>query len=63
MTYGDSMNLRNILWLAPDPGDSDDSWVAPGIFTETIISVLSLNAFSHGTYSQVSHYIFMIINV
>jgi len=39
VTYGDSMNLRNILWLAPNPGDSDESWVAPGILSEIIISV------------------------
>ncbi|KAK7397180.1 hypothetical protein VNO78_18347 [Psophocarpus tetragonolobus] len=31
VTYNDSMNLRNILWLAPMPGDSDESWVAPGV--------------------------------
>ncbi|KAK7284375.1 hypothetical protein RJT34_19120 [Clitoria ternatea] len=31
VTYDDSMNLRNILWLAPLPGDSKDSWVAPGV--------------------------------
>ncbi|KAL2345669.1 hypothetical protein Fmac_006954 [Flemingia macrophylla] len=31
VTYDDSMNLRNILWLAPMPGDSDESWVAPGV--------------------------------
>ncbi|RDY05131.1 ATP-dependent Clp protease proteolytic subunit-related protein 3, chloroplastic [Mucuna pruriens] len=31
VTYDDSMNLRNILWLAPLPGDSDESWVAPGV--------------------------------
>ncbi|KAK7337745.1 hypothetical protein VNO77_18332 [Canavalia gladiata] len=29
--YDDSMNLRNILWLAPLPGDSAESWVAPGV--------------------------------
>ncbi|TKY61521.1 hypothetical protein E2542_SST11372 [Spatholobus suberectus] len=31
VTYDDSMNLRNILWLAPLPGDSGESWVAPGV--------------------------------
>ncbi|KAL5135957.1 ATP-dependent Clp protease proteolytic subunit-related protein 3, chloroplastic [Glycine soja] len=31
VTYDDSMNLRNILWLAPMPGDSGESWVAPGV--------------------------------
>ncbi|XP_027350521.1 uncharacterized protein LOC113861722 isoform X2 [Abrus precatorius] len=31
VTYDDSMNLRNILWLAPLPGDSAESWVAPGV--------------------------------
>ncbi|XP_061357461.1 uncharacterized protein LOC133301780 isoform X2 [Gastrolobium bilobum] len=30
VTYDDSMNLRNILWLAPLPGNSSKSWVAPG---------------------------------
>lgn len=27
----DLMNLRNILWLAPIPGNDDSSWVAPGV--------------------------------
>ncbi|XP_057439351.1 uncharacterized protein LOC130731164 [Lotus japonicus] len=31
VTYDDSMNLRNILWLAPLPGDSAKSWLAPGV--------------------------------
>ncbi|KAE9593693.1 hypothetical protein Lalb_Chr18g0045761 [Lupinus albus] len=31
VTYDDSMNLRNILWLAPLPGNSAKSWVAPGV--------------------------------
>ncbi|KAK7258909.1 hypothetical protein RIF29_24498 [Crotalaria pallida] len=31
VTYDDSMNLRNILWLAPLPGDSAKSWGAPGV--------------------------------
>lgn len=30
--YDDSMNLRNILWLAPVPSDSCEAWVAPGVF-------------------------------
>ena len=30
MTYDDSMNLRNILWLAPLPSNSSKAWVAPG---------------------------------
>ncbi|KAK4273434.1 hypothetical protein QN277_021838 [Acacia crassicarpa] len=29
--YDDSMNLRNILWLAPLPHNSAKSWVAPGV--------------------------------
>ncbi|KAK6911588.1 hypothetical protein RJ641_023681 [Dillenia turbinata] len=29
--YDDSMNLRNILWLAPLPGTSGKDWVAPGV--------------------------------
>lgn len=28
--YDDSMNLRNILWLAPLPSDTPESWAAPG---------------------------------
>ncbi|WJX80092.1 hypothetical protein P8452_63134 [Trifolium repens] len=31
VTYDDSMNLRNILWLAPLPDKSTKSWVAPGV--------------------------------
>ncbi|XP_050384554.1 uncharacterized protein LOC126801130 [Argentina anserina] len=31
VTYGDSMNLRNILWLAPLPSNSAKGWEAPGV--------------------------------
>ncbi|KAI4301761.1 hypothetical protein L6164_035008 [Bauhinia variegata] len=31
VTYDDSMNLRNILWLAPLPDNSTKSWAAPGV--------------------------------
>ncbi|XP_047976466.1 uncharacterized protein LOC125218759 [Salvia hispanica] len=31
VTYDDSMNLRNILWLAPLPNDSRKAWDAPGV--------------------------------
>lgn len=31
MTYDDSMNLRNILWLAPLPSNSSQGWMAPGV--------------------------------
>ncbi|GLT94897.1 hypothetical protein SLE2022_126090 [Rubroshorea leprosula] len=30
-TYDDSMNLRNILWLAPLPSNSRKGWLAPGV--------------------------------
>ncbi|XP_030474460.2 uncharacterized protein LOC115691871 [Syzygium oleosum] len=29
--YDDSMNLRNILWLAPLPSSSTNDWVSPGV--------------------------------
>ncbi|KAJ4968010.1 hypothetical protein NE237_014711 [Protea cynaroides] len=29
--YDDSMNLRNILWLAPLPSNSTKEWLAPGV--------------------------------
>ncbi|XP_039002316.1 uncharacterized protein LOC120128750 isoform X2 [Hibiscus syriacus] len=29
VTYDDSMNLRNILWLAPLPSNSKQGWMAP----------------------------------
>ncbi|XP_041020747.1 uncharacterized protein LOC121262362 [Juglans microcarpa x Juglans regia] len=29
--YDDSMNLRNILWLAPLPSNLSKAWVAPGV--------------------------------
>ncbi|KAH6819071.1 T-box protein [Perilla frutescens var. frutescens] len=31
VAYDDSMNLRNILWLAPLPSNSTKAWVAPGV--------------------------------
>ncbi|KAK9054783.1 hypothetical protein SSX86_025862 [Deinandra increscens subsp. villosa] len=31
VTYDDSMNLRNILWLAPLPSNSGNDWSAPGV--------------------------------
>ncbi|XP_065853019.1 uncharacterized protein [Euphorbia lathyris] len=31
VTYDDSMNLRNILWLAPFPSNSSKAWLAPGV--------------------------------
>ncbi|CAM8960073.1 unnamed protein product [Rhodiola kirilowii] len=31
LAYDDSMNLRNILWLAPLPSDTYKSWLAPGV--------------------------------
>ncbi|KDO56226.1 hypothetical protein CISIN_1g037557mg, partial [Citrus sinensis] len=31
VTYDDSMNLRNILWLAPLPSNSTKDWLAPGV--------------------------------
>ncbi|XP_004302391.1 PREDICTED: uncharacterized protein LOC101309846 [Fragaria vesca subsp. vesca] len=31
VTYDDSMNLRNILWLAPLPSNSAKGWEAPGV--------------------------------
>lgn len=37
VTYDDSMNLRNILWLAPLPDKSSKSWVAPGTLNKVNI--------------------------
>lgn len=31
VVYDDSMNLRNILWLAPLPSNATKAWVAPGV--------------------------------
>ncbi|KAL7259551.1 hypothetical protein ACSBR1_005441 [Camellia fascicularis] len=31
VVYDDSMNFRNILWLAPLPSDSTKAWLAPGV--------------------------------
>ncbi|KAL3623257.1 hypothetical protein CASFOL_032073 [Castilleja foliolosa] len=31
VAYDDSMNLRNILWLAPLPCNSTKAWLAPGV--------------------------------
>ncbi|XP_021859018.1 uncharacterized protein [Spinacia oleracea] len=31
LAYDSTMNLRNILWLAPMPSSSSDAWVAPGV--------------------------------
>jgi hypothetical protein len=32
--YDDSMNLRNVLWLAPLPSNETKAWLAPGRATE-----------------------------
>lgn len=29
--YDDSMNLRNVLWLAPLPSNETKAWLAPGL--------------------------------
>lgn len=34
MVYDDTMNLRNILWLAPLPSNSSKAWVAPGVLVD-----------------------------
>ncbi|XP_010269526.1 PREDICTED: uncharacterized protein LOC104606154 isoform X1 [Nelumbo nucifera] len=31
VAYDDSINLRNILWLAPLPSNSTKAWLAPGV--------------------------------
>ncbi|KAK8542376.1 hypothetical protein V6N13_137051 [Hibiscus sabdariffa] len=31
VSYDDSMNLRNILWLAPLPSNTTQGWIAPGV--------------------------------
>ncbi|KAK3128006.1 hypothetical protein QOZ80_7AG0581380 [Eleusine coracana subsp. coracana] len=31
VTYDDSMNLRNVLWLAPFPSNQTKAWLAPGV--------------------------------
>ncbi|XP_021772873.1 uncharacterized protein LOC110736855 isoform X1 [Chenopodium quinoa] len=31
LAYDSTMNLRNILWLAPMPSDSSKAWAAPGV--------------------------------
>ncbi|KAF5739873.1 hypothetical protein HS088_TW12G01084 [Tripterygium wilfordii] len=31
VNYDESMNLRNILWLAPLPSNSTEEWLAPGV--------------------------------
>lgn len=31
VTYDETMNLRNILWLAPLPSNSSKAWLAPGV--------------------------------
>jgi hypothetical protein len=31
VVYDDSMNLRNILWLAPLPSNETKAWLSPGV--------------------------------
>lgn len=31
VSYDDSMNLRNVLWLAPLPSNETKAWLAPGV--------------------------------
>lgn len=43
LTYDDSMNLRNILWLAPLPTNSSEAWSAPGILQVLVFKMLFLS--------------------
>ncbi|RLM84422.1 uncharacterized protein C2845_PM04G33560 [Panicum miliaceum] len=41
--YDDSMNLRNILWLAPLPSKETKAWLAPDDFGDNAVDVNYLN--------------------
>ncbi|CAL5397304.1 unnamed protein product [Camellia sinensis] len=47
VVYDDSMNFRNILWLAPLPSDSTKAWLAPGtspdLYQTGVIVILDAN--------------------
>ncbi|XP_010043057.2 uncharacterized protein LOC104432286 isoform X2 [Eucalyptus grandis] len=39
--YDDSMNLRNILWLAPLPSSCTDSWLSPVLLFYNLVALLN----------------------
>jgi hypothetical protein len=40
VAYDESMNLRNILWLAPLPSNVTKAWLAPGSLSWNIYLLL-----------------------
>ncbi|KAL0364814.1 UNVERIFIED_CONTAM: hypothetical protein Sangu_0579000 [Sesamum angustifolium] len=52
--YDDSMNLRNILWLAPLPSNSTNAWLAPGV-------LVVLDAHLKESFSKISYLNMLIL--
>lgn len=53
MIYDDSMNLRNILWLAPQPGNRADAWESPGMIQLVQLQVVVCpSCFFDGLYDM-----------
>lgn len=52
VTYDESMNLRNVLWLAPLPSGSTKAWVAPGTYPKlNCTELLFLYYFNKNVFS------------
>lgn len=54
VAYDESMNLRNILWLAPLPCNVTKAWLAPGSLSQHIFNIISYVTSMCLTFSMIS---------